>query len=386
MFFGHIVLIFHPQDFFPKLELLIKIMFGFGHQAVILFFIVSGFSIHYSTRINNRNIFSDQRNYYLSRWKRIYPLFFLAIVLSMIVLVLTDMKVEISRIILSFLFLTDISTGSIVNPIPTNFPIWSLSYEVAYYILYPLLWLYIKRYRIQKVFLYSIIVSLAAFVFSSLIFPNHFTNVLQYFWTWVAGVFLAELKWKNFRLSIVYIKGLIIFSMALMLTLENVFVLRDWFWALFFILIFLSYYPKTEVTSKTSKLFNFGIGLMGILIAFSITYIDSAVFHPRILKYVLLGIFLLSLVITFIPLTYILNILSIVLKPFVFSGAFSYAIYIFHWPFIILTQFFLIDWAELNVFNMLLVIALIISFTLLFSWFLEKKMQPRIVNSLFKVN
>jgi len=42
---GHIVLLYNPQNFFPQIGFLIKTAFSFGHQAVILFFIVSGFSI-----------------------------------------------------------------------------------------------------------------------------------------------------------------------------------------------------------------------------------------------------------------------------------------------------------------------------------------------------
>ena len=45
---GHIILLFQPYTLFPKFEFLIKTAFGYGHEAVILFFIVSGFSIQYA--------------------------------------------------------------------------------------------------------------------------------------------------------------------------------------------------------------------------------------------------------------------------------------------------------------------------------------------------
>jgi peptidoglycan/LPS O-acetylase OafA/YrhL len=382
---GHIVLLYHPQDLLPRFGTLIKILFSYGHQAVILFFIVSGFSIHYSTIINKRNVLENKKEYYFSRWKRIYPLFFMSLVFSLIVFFVAGLQAENNRLFLSFLFLTDISKGSIVDPIPSNFPIWSLSYELIYYIFYPFLWFFISNYSILKIFIFSIIISLVAFFVSEIGYPNHLTNVFQYFWTWVAGVFLVEFKLKNIKVSGTFLKGLIIFSMALMLTLENVFVLRDWFWAIFFVLIFISFLSKDLILSNKNKLINFLFGSIGISIAFAVTYIETAVFHPILLKYVLFGIFFLLIFFLFIPIVYFQNLLRLFLRPFVYMGSFSYALYIFHWPFIILIQYYFMDYVKLNIFFMLTLIFINVLLILYISWFLEVKFQPRIAKYLSKL-
>jgi len=46
---GHIVQLYQVYSYFPGYEFAIKTVFGYGHQAVLLFFIVSGFSITYSS-------------------------------------------------------------------------------------------------------------------------------------------------------------------------------------------------------------------------------------------------------------------------------------------------------------------------------------------------
>lgn len=117
---GHIVLLYKPYSFIPRYEFLIKTLFGYGHQAVILFFIVSGFSIHYSSSTVNFIKKGSLKDYLFKRMRRIYPLFLISIVLAYLVLYHIQIPSNWIRNTLSFFFLTDLSTGLIAAPIPTN--------------------------------------------------------------------------------------------------------------------------------------------------------------------------------------------------------------------------------------------------------------------------
>ena len=56
--------------------------FRFGQEAVMVFFILSGFVIHYSLCNNTSENF---KIYFFKRTKRIYPIYILALILSYII-------------------------------------------------------------------------------------------------------------------------------------------------------------------------------------------------------------------------------------------------------------------------------------------------------------
>lgn len=374
---GHIVLLYTPQNYFPEFEFLIKTIFGFGHQAVILFFIVSGFSIHYN--YSSKELVSPNEIwiYFRKRIVRLYPIFFISLILALIVLYITQTPSDYFRNILSFIFLTDNSEGAIAHPIPTNFPIWSLSYEVFYYLLYPFLFLGIRKYSLNKMLIVSIVISLIAAAYEFIFGPNHLANLLQLYWTWVIGALLADLKLKERNvLTGSFLKGLIIFSIAFMLTLENVSLIRDWAWALFFTLIFISYFSESHKSSLLQKAGNFLIGIIAVTSCFFLTYQENILFHPELLRYILIFIALGSVVFLFFPFGKIQAFIRLFLKPFVKAGSYSYALYIIHWPLIILFKYIFLKDQEISfpVFSLIVLGNVAVIFIL--SRFLELRLQP----------
>lgn len=336
---GHFVLLYKPYTFTPGLEFVIKTLFGYGHQAVILFFIVSGFSIHYSSTKYDFTNKRDLNDYFFKRIRRIYPLFLISLLIALVVLYITKSPSDWNRNILSFLFLTDISKGAIVDPIQTNFPIWSLSYEIIYYLLYPFLLFYLRKFNLKKILIISFIVSLLAGFFEFANVQNHLSNVIQLYWVWVMGVIIAEFKMKNIKISITYFYGIFVISIAMMFTLEKLFLLRDWAWALFFSLLILSYFKDSEKLTFNKKIINVTIGLIGIGTCYLLTNNENVLFHPIMLRFILVLMILLTFMIVFIPIQYFQNYIRILLSPFVKAGYFSYAIYIFHWPLILLFRY-----------------------------------------------
>jgi peptidoglycan/LPS O-acetylase OafA/YrhL len=376
---GHIVQLYRVYDYFPKLEFMIKTLFGFGHEAVILFFMVSGFSIHYSSSLVDYTKKNELKQYFYKRLKRIYPLFLLCLIFSLVVLFLTDETSNIKRNILSFLFLTDVTYGALVNPIATNLPIWSLTYEVFYYILYPVLLIGMNKFGLKNVFILTVLISFMASLFGFLGYPNHIANMFKYYCIWTVGTLIADFKLNHKTISIPYLKGLLIVSVAFMLTFEKISILGDWFCALFFMTIFISFFmPIDKDSSFFEKMLNLILSFGAIITCYNLTFYDAILFHPSIVRYLLLFLGFISVLLFFIPIASFQSVIRMCLKPFVSSGSFSYAFYIFHWPLIILVNYFFVAKNQLNIFFFFTIILLNIIIVFVVSRYLEIRVQPKI--------
>jgi len=114
--------------------------FRFGQEAVIAFFLLSGFVIHYASSRNTKNNF---RTYLVKRFRRIYPVFILALVLAYAIsswnaghLINThDVWTSLAG---NLAMLQDHSgrPGGWFAPFSENMPLWSLSYEWWFYMMY----------------------------------------------------------------------------------------------------------------------------------------------------------------------------------------------------------------------------------------------------------
>lgn len=166
--------------------------FRFGQEAVILFFLISGFVIH----ANECERALQPRGYYLRRLRRIYPVLIAAMVVSVAVALDNGdffSRFKFSEMIGTLLGLQDIAAlkpGVIVEPFLGNAPLWSLSYEMAFYAAYPLvLRAFVMRpaATTQAVGLASTI-CFAIFVLA----PSHLLLVAAYFVIWWTGAMAAD--------------------------------------------------------------------------------------------------------------------------------------------------------------------------------------------------
>ena len=118
-----------------------SIMKHVGHDAVVVFFVLSGYVIAHSTLSKKR----DAKTYALARLSRLYSVVLPALALTVGLMVLgtalnPDFYSGINRphdglrVILSGLFLQELWTIS--SSPPTNLPLWSLGYEFWYYAIF----------------------------------------------------------------------------------------------------------------------------------------------------------------------------------------------------------------------------------------------------------
>lgn len=123
-----------------------------GHFSVIVFFVLSGYLISFTTANNNRG----KIQYLKARLSRLYSILFPAIcitALSQVVIFLIDRDLNshyirsplFIRYVLSLFFLNEIWSYSLAPPL--NGPLWSLSYEFWYYIIFGLWFFYSKSWK-----------------------------------------------------------------------------------------------------------------------------------------------------------------------------------------------------------------------------------------------
>ncbi|MEM8501099.1 MAG: acyltransferase [Pseudomonadota bacterium] len=174
----------------------------FGQEAVILFFLVSGFVIHYSFSQGSDKSF---RSYFLKRFTRIYIPLLLVFLLSFLIISFEQNAfVHLSwRELLGNLFMlqdwVDAKPYVIVNGFLGNDPLWSLSYEWWFYMAFYPLAVYVKDATRRDNIVFGIAI-LASLLY--LVYPHFFVRLPMYMAIWWVGVNLSQLYiLKDLRLA-----------------------------------------------------------------------------------------------------------------------------------------------------------------------------------------
>jgi len=173
----------------------ISYLFRFGQEAVILFFILSGIVIGYSHERSKDKTF---KLYFLKRFLRIYIPLLLVFITNYIIISISQKGlyvINIQNFIGNLFMLQDmksIKPNVIVTPFLSNLPLWSLSYEWWFYMIYYFVYSYLKKNKSIFVYVLSIISGL-----TYLIYPNFLNRELMYLVIWWTGVEIAKLYTKN---------------------------------------------------------------------------------------------------------------------------------------------------------------------------------------------
>ncbi|MGO8670029.1 MAG: acyltransferase family protein [Capsulimonadaceae bacterium] len=206
-----------------KLLALFVLVFAFGHQAVVVFFVLSGFCIHFrqATTLTSieglpggtRDFKFDYAGYLKRRARRIVPPFYAALLFTAGVDALSRFvnpafQPHLTGVKLADEILTqhnDMQTllGNVVFlqwlKFPTygdNTPLWSLAYEFWLYTLYLPLLAGRIRFGIGKTVGTVAVVSVAAFLLSRWMYVWPLA-VLSYWLCWAVGALTAEIYVKR---------------------------------------------------------------------------------------------------------------------------------------------------------------------------------------------
>lgn len=174
----------------------VDLLFSFGQEAVLVFFFLSGFVIFFNEKDRSRH----PRGYYLRRLRRIYPTMLVAMVVSTILWAMGLISAEFSwsSLVGTLFALQDIpflKPGVIVDPYLGNSPLWSLSYEIFFYAVFPAVMVIWRRS--ERVARWAVPAICFVALGSFLALPNHFSLVVSYFMIWWAGAMVASLYMRS---------------------------------------------------------------------------------------------------------------------------------------------------------------------------------------------
>ncbi len=215
----------HPgaYNFVDKVGMYFFSLFQFGHQAVLFFFVLSGFVIHWSVskRVDKSGKF-EIGDYLLRRFKRIYPPLIAAIIFTCFfdrIGLFQNLPIYFSHTqyssinenihpvlnwnsLLGNLFFLQ----TVYTPVwGTNGALWSLMYEWWFYILYiPIGWLFRKHKVATSIFVLLVWILNAEYGVNVLLLKM----VINYFIAWYIGVLLADFlmyKTVNIKAPIGYL-------------------------------------------------------------------------------------------------------------------------------------------------------------------------------------
>lgn len=175
-----------------QIENTFGVLVMFGQQAVVVFFLLSGFVIF----ANERQRALQPSGYYVRRLRRIYPMLIATLALSTI-LCLEDGtfrdKFSLAELFGTLAALQDLSKskpGVIVDPFLGNGPLWSLSYEITFYLAFP--WVLRLWARTPRRANHLIGATCCLLTVVYILAPNHFALVGAYFLSWWCGAMAAN--------------------------------------------------------------------------------------------------------------------------------------------------------------------------------------------------
>ncbi len=150
-----------------------------AHGAVLIFFMLSGYVIG----LTNRAKFSKEKaiQYLMRRGIRLLPIYFIAVLFSIIVLP----GDSLAKILGNLFFLQSL----VVPVLSSNTILWTLNYEVVYYLVFLLVW-YLQP-KVSHLLLGSLAISSLGWFIPS--FPQFLSNYASGWIFWLIGLWLS---WK----------------------------------------------------------------------------------------------------------------------------------------------------------------------------------------------
>ena len=210
-------LLTHPEkyEWYDRLMVYLFSFFKFGHEAVIIFFVLSGFVIHLKQADPTFNFGTFKLLYYLKkRVIRIYP----TLLISLALCVLTDYiiylispkentmifgKYSLAAFLYNFFLIPEGPIWGI------NWPVWSLKHEWFFYLIYPFMLYFSSKSRVVAI---SIPILLFMIYITGYSIP--YIGAASYtLLIWSCGCLLANfyvksiksLKWIQFLLMLIII-------------------------------------------------------------------------------------------------------------------------------------------------------------------------------------
>jgi len=172
--------------------------FPFMGSLVMLFFVISGFCIHWPLAATSRPLPGGA--YACRRLLRIYPPYLAAVAVSILASFALDRgdtsRTAVASALMVQNYLAPGSAGDEAAQLSTNWSLWSLPVEMELYAVYPLLLIGLRRWTASRVLAMSAMISVAATVLSANGVGWLQLNFSRYLVIWFAGAWLAD-QWRR---------------------------------------------------------------------------------------------------------------------------------------------------------------------------------------------
>lgn len=273
-----LVLLAHLSPFFKNNSILFNLLYHSGLYGVELFFVLSGFLIGQSIMLKISPTFSFKqiKKFYLKRFLRIAPLYY--IILSILVLINVLFLNSKSFHLAHFVFLQNFFQSEV-----GFFAVsWTLSIQFWFYTIVPILFLVINRKKQSKnKMLYSYIFIILILIFIRYLYVSFFNptfdfgtrkNIFLRFDSLFIGVLFAILKHK---LNFLYKKIAHKFFFAISVISLVIF----YAFYLYFMMTFgIDFFDKSVFFRV------FGWPLISLMLTVSVAYLENSVFINGVLK------------------------------------------------------------------------------------------------------
>lgn len=243
------------EDFLGKFFDVLFSFFRFGHEAVIFFFVLSGFLIHYSTIKGNSSLIQKQGifwiNFYIKRINRIYPPLIFALFFTLLIDFIGKNMIGFhvydtgSKYFTLFLstenFSLPVLIGNLVNvqgllcrSFGSDIVLWSLSFEWWFYLLFPFFYLIHQKSMIAGALVQIILFIISVFFSGQLDLPI-LSAVFSKMLIWWLGVLLAEIYAGNIQVSTFLLSFLVLTIPVAILWFSQDYLMGDLLWGIGFV-------------------------------------------------------------------------------------------------------------------------------------------------------
>jgi|GEM_PF-2542883 len=362
----------------------IQTFVSWGREAVVVFFILSGIVINLASQNN-----TDKKQYFKKRFLRIYPIFFVMLVICYSFDYLIFHHSSNIKEIVGNIFLQGMWPTYVVPPIPYDLAAWSIACEAFFYVVFGLFYNY-NRPRVIWVWFALSIVSNIFHLFheDGTGYFYQCTSLLNNSFLWLLGYLIFEYRSKLSTSAQTACTGLLMIPLLTrMNALPNSLRQACYYIAgIYLIPLFVWQLKKINRSMAAEDQFNIKhiyflpIYLINVWLLWH--YSDS-LFISKILYS---SIPFLSLALYSHSIRNSLKLIFSKIKmPLLFISSISYPLYLVHMPTMTLVYHFLPDQ---KLIGMLLIIIIAISISYLFEVFLFRKLsawvskrdhQPKII-------
>lgn len=340
---------------------------NWGSEAVFIFFILSGLVIHISFENKPRTILDFLKN----RVMRLHPILFLILIISLpIEYFIFNNRFSIVQFLANLIPISTIGLGEI-RTYQSNPVIWSLCYEVFFYLFFAIFCIRNKHINQKMMWAYFIISLISIYILSLDLNLNQITSFILRLLAFSSIWMMGFLIWK-FRKVCYTNQHLAIFSLFTLPLISRLHFPSEYYnsfkYFIFAIVsspFFLYIVNRQQSKSAPDKSIVYAVIAIYIL-AIPMLWFDET--YLLIVKCLYISFPLVMLTLNYFIKRWIKSALKKIMPILIYLGKISYSFYLIHFPTIIFVNFLAIP--------LLIKLILIISIIGFSTYLLEIVFQP----------